>query len=87
MTDCLRKQLDKNTKVPVMTKYLHPSRLINEGIQNYESNHGLNTKYVVVGMEEKEINHLWSSYHFTVALWLQTNDDAPKIMWVQDGAK
>ena len=36
------KRLGKNAKVSIMTKYLHPSRLINEVLQNYESNHRLN---------------------------------------------
>ena len=49
------KQLGKNAKVSIVTKYLHPNRLINEVLQNYESNHRLNN-CIVVRMEERKVN-------------------------------
>ena len=49
------KRFGKNAKVSIMTKCLHPSRLINDVLQNYESNHRLNN-CIVVRMEEKKVN-------------------------------
>ena len=51
----LGKKLGKNAKVSIMTNYLRPGRLINEILQNYESNHRLNN-CIVVRMEEKKVN-------------------------------
>ena len=55
MAPRLYKRLGKNTKVSITTKYLYPSRLIYEVLQNYESDHRLNN-CIVVRMEEKKVN-------------------------------
>ena len=55
MAHCLGKQLGKSIKVSNMTKYLCSSRLNNEVLQNYESNHRL-YNCIVFRMEEKKVN-------------------------------
>ena len=71
------KRLGKDAKVSVMTKYLHPSRLINEVLQNYESNNRLNN-CIIVRMEEKKVNR---HYQLVIVLKheeLKTNDGEPE---------
>ena len=76
MAHHLGKQLGKNAKVPIMIKYVHPSRLINEVLQNYELNHRLNN-CIVVRMEEKKVNrrNVLKEEDF------KTNDGEPEVIY------
>ena len=71
------KRLGKDAKVSVMTKYLHPSRLINEVLQNYESNHRLNN-CIVVRMEEKKVNRCNQLVMVLKHKDFKTNDGEPE---------
>ena len=71
------KRLGKDAKVSVMTKYLYPSRTINEVLQNYESNHRLNN-CIVVRMEEKKVNRRNQLVMVLKHKDFKTNDGEPE---------
>ena len=60
-----------------MTNYLHPSRPINEVVQNYESNHRLNN-CIVVRMEDKKVNPCNQLVIVLKDKDFKTNDGAPE---------
>ena len=52
-----KKRMGKDAKVSVLTKYLHPSRLINQVLPNAESNLRLQN-CIIVRLEVKKIRRL-----------------------------